>query len=123
VGRTMKDWSPPGCLADQLGSAVEVTAELSGREAQQVAVALAVEADLVAGCRHLGSDGGPPLDLLSNQEERRRYLGVVQNLQCGHRSLWVGAVVESQRDTFLAAEARRYAKPDCQGRENRHESG
>ena len=86
-------------------------------------MALAVEADLVAGCRHLGSDGGPPLDLLSNQEERRRYLGVVQNLQCGHRSLWVGAVVESQRDTFLAAEARRYAKPDCQGRENRHESG
>ena len=65
-------------------------------EAQQVAVAIAVQADAMAGGDDLGGQRRVAGDLLADEEERRPHAAVGEHLEHGRRALGVRAVVEGQ---------------------------
>ena len=71
--------------------------DLPGREAQQVAMAVAVERDLVAGVGDLAGERGVAPDLLADEEERRPDLVRGEDLEHGRRALGVRPVVEGER--------------------------
>jgi hypothetical protein len=82
-------------VADAITS--QVIADLLRREAQEVAVALAVHADLMTRRHDLGGERRAAGDLLAGEEEGRPRVRVAQQLEHRRRSLGVGAVIERER--------------------------
>ncbi len=97
VGRAVEPDGDTRGVLDRGLRAVDVLPRLAGREAQQVAVAVAVQADAVPGGHDLARQRRIAAHLLADEEERRRYARRGQHVQHRRRSLAVGAVVEGER--------------------------
>jgi hypothetical protein len=76
--------------------ASEIVAYLPGRQAQEAAVPMAVERDLVAGGGDFGGELWPALDLLANEEEGCLYAGRAEKLEHGRSGLRMGSIVEGE---------------------------
>ena len=85
-----------GGLGDYRVGAAEIVAYLPGRQAQEAAVPMAVEGDLVAGGGDLGGELRPTLDLLANEEEGCLYAGRAEKLEHGRSGLRMGSIVEGE---------------------------
>ncbi len=80
---------------------------------------VAVDADLVACRCDLGCERGQLLDLLADEEERRRGSGALELPQHGRGSFAVRAVVERQRDPVRLGEPPRDADQPRHRRQDR----
>ena len=88
----------PGGGVDRLRRPLEVGGHGAGSQAQEVAVAVAVQPDGVARGDDLGGQRGRAPHLLADEEERRRRAGVLEDVEHRGRALRVRTVVERQRD-------------------------
>src|SRR5438105_1790409 len=88
VGRRYEEArSTAGRGADHLAGPVEVVSNLPRSQAEEAPVPLAVDRDLVARAVDLGRERRPAGDLLSDEEERRRRVGLAEDLEHGLRPL------------------------------------
>ncbi len=90
---------------DHLLGAGDVLAHLRGRQAQQVAMAVAVQADRVTGGDDLARQRGVALHLLADQEERRLHARGGEDLEHRRSPLGVRTVVEREREAAPACRA------------------
>ena len=74
-------------------------------------MAVPVQGDDVAGRRDLGEQRGPPLDLLSDDEEGRACARARERIEDRRRSLGMGSVVERQRDAVRPPESAGQTEP------------
>ena len=93
------------CVLDRVLRALDVLAHLRRRQAQQVAMPVAVQRDLMAGVGDLARERRVAQHLLADQEERRRHTLAREDLQHRRRALRVRAVVERQRVAAAAGGA------------------
>lgn len=94
----MQDRDDAGRLGDRGGGAVEVGARGARRNAQQHAVAVAVDADRVAGGGDLRGERRAGAHLLADQEEGRARARAREDVEDRGGALRVRAVVEGQRE-------------------------
>ncbi len=128
VRRPIERGRAAGVLGDGLSCAPDVSPHLRRRQAQQVAVALAVQRDLVAGVSDLARQRGISQDLLADEEEGRLHALVAEDLQNGRGSLRVGAVVKGERVAKPARGSvldpeRRAQRGPCAGERRQHVPG
>src|SRR5438270_13648897 len=83
VWRPVQRRQAAGGVLDPTGGPVEIVANLPGSQAQEIAMAMAVQADLVAGRDDLSGHAGVARDLLADQEERRPVAVLRERLQDG----------------------------------------
>jgi hypothetical protein len=93
-----------GGLRDRRRSSIQIVTNLAGREPQEVAVAVTVEADLMAGSGDLGRERASSLDLLAGEEEGRPRTGVRERLEHRGGPSRVRAVVEREGDSVQPAQ-------------------
>ncbi len=84
-------------------------------------MAIAVNADLVAGCGDLGGEGAVALDLLADEVEGRLHAGALELAEDRRRPLGMRAVVERERDA--ARQAKRDSEHPGDGRRDRRGGG
>jgi hypothetical protein len=96
VGRPITPWSLPGRFGDHGLCATEIVPHLPERQAQEAAVPMAVQRNLVAGCGDLGSEPGPAFDLLADEKEGGPQVGLAEELEDGRSPLCVRPVVEGE---------------------------
>ena len=78
--------------------AEEVVAYGARGASQQERVAVAMDADRMAGSNDLGRECPVVLDLLADEEERRNRVRAVKCLEHGRGALAMGPVVEGERN-------------------------
>ncbi len=110
VGRPVAPWRSSGGLGDYRVGASEIVAYLPGRQAQEAAVPMAVERDLVAGGGDLGGELRPALDLLANEEEGCLYAGRAEKLEHSRSGLRMGSIVEGEQHPIGGVEAIPHSK-------------
>jgi len=85
-------------LADHRDGTIEVARERGGRPEEEIAVAVAVQRDLVAlGC-DLSGECRPALDLFADEEEGGDHVGSRERFEDSRRPPRVGPVVEGEGD-------------------------
>jgi hypothetical protein len=88
----------------------EIGTRSGRREPQEVAVAVRVDADGVAGGDDLAREARAAPDLLADEEERRDGACLAQDLEHPRRALRVRSVVEGERDRGRVADAIAHAE-------------
>ena len=116
VGRAVVGDRLAARLLDRRPGAFGVLEELTRGEAQEVAVAVAVQLDPVPGGDDLGGQRRSPLDLLAGEEEGGDRAVLAQRLEHGGRPLRVRPVVEGEGDVLAPGgkahrDAERVAEP------------
>ena len=84
---------------------------------------VAVHRDLVPRRRDLGGERREPLDLLADEEERRRHAEAREQLEHGRRPLRMRPVVERERDAGDAVDPRANAEDTPRARRDRSRRG
>jgi len=85
-------------LADHRDGTIEVAREGGGWPEEEIAVAVAVQGDLVTRGCDLGGERRPALDLFADEEEGGDHVGSCERLEDSGRPLRVGSVVEGEGD-------------------------
>jgi hypothetical protein len=119
VGRPIAPRWLPGRLGDYRLCAPEIVTHLPRRQAQEAAVPMAVQGNLVAGRGDLGGELVPALHLLANEEEGCLHLGLAEELEDRRSPLRVRSVVEGEQGSTISVKAVPHAQAKAKRRTDR----
>src|SRR6266516_1522294 len=123
VGRPVAPRRFSGCVSDRCLGTLEILAHLPWRQAQEAAVPVAVERNLVSGRGDLGGELRQALDLLADEKEGRPHVGQAEEIEDGRGPPRVRSVVEGEQGSIVRVEAVAHTKGKAERRADRGRPG